>query len=81
MPQSERSEMIKMMLAYINESPRGVPYHEAIRHVRFEISQMGARDKTIKEWIQSCLKTGLLTLSHNRLVTTELYKNWLHRGL
>ena len=71
--------MIKKMLAYIGESPRGVPYHEVIKHVRFNISQMGARDKTIQNWIQSCLSTGLVILSHNKLVTTELYKNWLYK--
>ncbi len=79
MPQSERSQVIKSMLMWLNEQQRGVPIGNLIRHVELEITSMGGSTRTIRSYILRCKSQGLITEKGVRLICTRKCKNWLQK--
>jgi len=77
MPQSERSQVIKRMLEWLIEHPRGVRISDLIQHVELEITDMGASTRTIKGYIDRCRRQKLLEIKGSKLVCTDKCKNWL----
>lgn len=79
MPQSERASVIKAMLGWLNEQPRGVLVGDLIRYVEMEITDMGASTRTIRSYIERCQRQGLIYTDGLRLKCSEACKNWLKR--
>lgn len=79
MPQSERSKVIKHMLIWLAEQPKGVLVGNLIRHVELEITEMGGSTRTIRSYIERCRSQGLIKSEGTRLICTHKCKNWLQK--
>lgn len=79
MPQSERSQVIKRMLMWLNDQPKGAMIGALIRHVELEITDMGGSTRTIRSYIERCRSQGLIKAEGTRLICTHKCKNWLQK--
>ena len=77
MPQSERSQVIKRMLTWLNEQPQGATIGKLLRHVELEITGMGGSTRTIRSYVDRCRQQGLIRADGIKLICTEKCKRWL----
>lgn len=79
MPQSERSEILKKLLKWLNIQEKGVTTPGILYHVKWEITEGGATDKSIKKYIEDLHKAGLIKYKHPFWKITLAGKRWLER--
>lgn len=81
MPQSERSNTIKELLKWLNAKSKkeGATLKEIIHHVTLEITELGATDRTIRGYIRTLLRTGMIKPKGTKFICTDKCKNWLER--
>lgn len=79
MPQSERAQVIKSMLSWLVEQPKGATVGDIIRYVELEITDMGASTRTIRSYIERCRRQNLITSKGTHILCTEMCKKWLQR--
>lgn len=81
MPQSERSQIIKEMLKWLQAKSKknGATLKEIIDHTQLEISEMGATSRTIKGYVRSLTRNGLIQTKGVRFIITSKGQNWLER--
>lgn len=81
MPQSERSQIIKAFLKWIEAKTKkgGASLTECIKHIQVEITEMGAEEKRCKKYVKDCEKAGLIRTQGTKFVITDAGKNWLKR--
>jgi hypothetical protein len=82
MPQSERSQIIKEMLMWIDAKTRldgGVRRPELIRFVQLEITSLGAATKTVEKYLNTLVRHHLVTIKGQKYVCTQTGKNWLEK--
>lgn len=81
MPQSERSQIIKEILKWLEAKSKrkGATMQEIIDHTQLEISEMGATTKTIKGYVRSLSRNGLIQNKGLRFTITPKGENWLQR--
>ena len=83
MPQVERSEKIKELLAWIEAKSkgkqRGVTMQEIVRHTQLEITELGATGRTVRGYARSLIKHRLIQGHGIRFKISSQGKNWLRR--
>jgi len=81
MPQSERSQIIKEFLRWIEAKTKqdGALFQECLRHIQLEITEMGAEEKRCKKYIQDSERMGLIRRKGLRFIITEEGIKWLQR--
>ena len=79
MPQSERAEIIKEVLKWLNTQEKRVTVSEFHYHVKWEITEGGASDKTIKKYLEDLHQAGLIEDKHPFWRISKLGKEWLER--
>ena len=82
MPQSERSQIIKQMLMWIDAKTKkdgGVSLGAIIRHTEREITDLGATSRTVKSYLQTLVRHRLVEIKGLKYLSTQTGKNWLER--
>ena len=80
MPQSERSEILKKILTYLEKQEEEKATMEAIiHHTQWEITEGGASVSTIKKYIESLHRGGLIGYKHPFWHITGHGNKWLKR--
>jgi len=81
MPQSERSEIIKQFLKWLEAKTKqnGASRPECIRHIQIEITDMGAEEKRCEKYLKDCERAGLICVDGLKFKLTDAGKNWLQR--
>jgi hypothetical protein len=79
MPQSERANVLKAIAGWLATQEKGATI-QAIRHqTKWEITEGGATDNTIKKYIQDLSGALLIEYEHPFWRVTEKGKMWLER--
>ena len=78
-PQSERSEILKKLLKWLKTQEKGATKSAIVYHVKWEITEGGATDKSIKKYIEDLHRAGLIEYKHPFWKITSMGKNWLER--
>ena len=81
MPQSERSQIIKEFLKWIEAKSQksGASLQECVYHIELEITDMGATKKKSADYVSSCVRAGLIDIHGLKFKITPEGKNWLQR--
>jgi Predicted transcriptional regulator len=81
MPQSERSAIIKEFLKWIEAKSKGsgATLQDAISHLELEITDMGATKRRCSEYVNACVRSGLISIHGLKFKITDEGKNWLQR--
>lgn len=81
MPQSERSQIIKEFLRWIEAKTKqgGASLQECIKHIQVEITEMGAEEKRCKKYVRNCERIGLIHSIGFKFKITDDGRNWLKR--
>ena len=82
MPQSERSQILKKLLKWIDqltEVNKGVPTQAIISHTIEEICEMGATEKTARDYIEDLGHSSMIEYQHPFWKITKKGKDWLDR--
>jgi hypothetical protein len=81
MPQSERSQIIKEFLRWLEAKTirGGATLQECVRQIQVEITDMGAEEKRCQKYLKDCEKSKLICTEALKFKITEDGKNWLRR--
>ena len=82
MPQSERSQIIKEMLMWIDAKTKkdgGATLLQIVRYTESEITSLGATQRTVKSYLNTLLRHSLVSLKGLKFVCTQTGKNWLEK--
>ncbi len=83
MPQQERSHNLLKMLKYLRslklEGKSGASTGGLKAHTRNEITELGATDKTIENYIETLKNAGLIDYSHPYWRITKAGEDFLER--
>jgi len=82
MPQSERSQIIKEMLMWIDAKTRldgGIHRAELIRFVQLEITSLGAATRTVEKYLDDLVRHKLVDVKGSKYRLTQTGKNWLEK--
>jgi predicted transcriptional regulator len=81
MPQSERSNTIKEFLKWLEAKTilGGATLQECLKHLQIEITEMGAQDRTCREYLKDLERAGLTQINRLKFNITEKGKDWLRR--
>jgi len=81
MPQSERSQIIKAFLVWLEAKSKGsgATIQQCINYIIIEVTEMGSTQKRAKSYIESCHRAKLLYTDGMKFKITEEGKNWLQR--
>lgn len=84
MPQRERTETIREFLLWMEAKSKGsgARIEEIFNHLEVEITDMGATQRTIRDYVSRCRAQGLIESKDDlRFVITSKGKNWLKRKI
>ena len=79
MPQSERSDNIKKLLRWLLSQEKGATTSAILHHAKWEISEGGATDNTVKKYIEDLHKAGLTEYVHPFCKISKYGKEWLEK--
>lgn len=79
MPQSERAATLKEVIKWLSTQENGATVQAIHYHVKWEITEGGASDSTIKKYIEDLDKASLIEYSHPNWKITNHGKLWLER--
>ena len=79
MPQSERSNNIRELLKFIDQSPKGQTLQACVSYVVQEITQFGATEKTAKAYLAALGRSAFIKYSHPYWKITPAGKKWKER--
>jgi hypothetical protein len=79
MPQSERSENIRKLLKWLSTMEKGASTAAVRYHVKWEVTEGGATDKTIKTYIEDLKKASYIEYKHPHWRITKAGLLWLER--
>ncbi len=79
MPQSERAEIIKKLMKWLVVQEKGVTVQAIVHYVKWEITEGGATDKSIKKYIEDLSRASLIEYKHPFWKVTNAGKRWLER--
>lgn len=79
MPQSERSEILKKLLRWLNAKDKGATLSEIVYNVKWEITEGGATDKAIKKYLEDLKGGGKIEYRHPFWKISSDGKTWLER--
>ena len=78
MPQSERSNNLKKIVAWLLTEEKATT-SKIIHHIKWEITEGGATDNTCKKYIKDLDKAGIIRYNHPYWTITEYGKKWLDK--
>lgn len=79
MPQSERSKTLKELMKWLASQDPGATVPAIHAQVRNEITQLGATQKTIQNYIEDLHNAGLIEYKHPYWRVTKFGRDWLER--
>jgi len=79
MPQSERSDILKKLLRWLSSQENGATVKAILQYTKWEITEGGATDNTIKKYIEDLERAGHIEYEHPFWTTTNAGKQWLER--
>lgn len=79
MPQSERAEIIKKLMRWLVNQEKGATVKAIRQYVKWEITEGGATDKSIKKYVADLDGAGLIEYKHPFWRVTKAGKLWLER--
>jgi hypothetical protein len=79
MPQQERSHNLLKMLKYLRTLSQGATTAALKAYTRNDITELGATDKTIENYIESLKSAGLIEYKHPYWLITQAGKEYLER--
>jgi predicted transcriptional regulator len=79
MPQSERSNNLKKILKWLNSQKEGATTSALRFHIKWGITEGGATDTTIKNYLEDLKSAGFIAYKHPRWHITDLGKKWLQQ--
>jgi predicted transcriptional regulator len=79
MPQAERSRNIMELLKWVSSKENGATTAALIAYARNEITQLGATNKTIQNYITALEDAGLMEYDHPFWQTTKAGQIFLER--
>ena len=81
MPQSERSQIIKEFLRWMEAKTKqgGASIRASVRHIQVEITEMGAEEKRCHKYLKDCQRAGLIAQKGLKFIITDEGKSWLQR--
>lgn len=81
MPQSERSENVKKLLNWLKTQENGATTQAILHYVKWEITEGGATDNTIKKYIEDLHRAVHIEYTHPFWKITPAGKKWLERQI
>jgi hypothetical protein len=78
-PQSERSDILKQLLKWLASSEHGATVAAIRQYTKWEITEGGATDNTIKKYIEDLGHAGLIEYKQPYWIATKFAKDWLER--
>jgi hypothetical protein len=79
MPQTERAETLKKLLRGIGSQENGSTVPAIKQYTKWEITEGGATDNTIKKYIEDLEKAGFIDYGHPFWKITKAGTIWLER--
>ena len=79
MPQSERANVLKALLRWLASQENGATIQAIRQYTKWEITEGGATDNTIKKYIDDLQGAQLIEHEHPFWRVTENGKMWLER--
>jgi predicted transcriptional regulator len=79
MPQSERANVLKEIMRWLASQEKGATIQAIRHHTKWEITEGGATDNTIKKYIEDLSAAQLIEYEHPFWRVTENGKMWLER--
>ncbi|MCW4044843.1 MAG: hypothetical protein NWE94_04930 [Candidatus Bathyarchaeota archaeon] len=79
MPQSERSDILKKLLKWLSTKEDGATVQAILQQTKWEITEGGATDNTIKKYIEDLQRASLIEYKHPFWKVTNAGKQWLER--
>ena len=79
MPQSERTEIMKKLLKWLDSKEKGATLSAIITHTKVEITQLGATTNTIRKYVDDLHRSGLIGYQHPFWKISKFGKEWLER--
>ena len=79
MPQSERSKTLRELLKWLASQDNGATVQAIHAQVRNEITQLGATQKTIQNYIEDLHAAGFIEYRHPYWKITKAGRDWLER--
>jgi hypothetical protein len=79
MPQSERAAVLKEIVRWLVAQEKGATIQALRHHIKWEITEGGATDATIKKYIQDLDEAKVLEYAAPFWRVTEFGKTWLER--
>jgi hypothetical protein len=79
MPQSERSNVLKEILRWLAVQENGATLQGLSHQIKWEITEGGATDTTIKKYIQDLESAKLIEYEHPFWKVTNNGRMWLER--
>jgi hypothetical protein len=79
MPQSERANVLKEIIRWLATQEKGATLQALSHHIKWEITEGGATDTTIKKYIQDLSGAQLIEYEHPFWLVTNNGKMWLER--
>lgn len=81
MPQSERANNLKEIVKWLATQEDGATVQAILQYTKWEITEGGATDNTIKKYIEDLKKAAIIEYNHPFWKATEYGKKWLDRHL
>jgi hypothetical protein len=79
MPQSERSSILKEMIKWLSRQEKGATVQAIRQETKWEITEGGAIDATIKKYIEDLDHAGIIEYKHPFWLVTNYGKKWLEK--
>ena len=81
MPQSERANVLKKIVTWLTSQENGATVQAILHYTKWEITEGGATDNTIKKYVEDLSKAKIMEYAHPFWKVTNYGKMWLERHL
>jgi hypothetical protein len=79
MPQSERANVLKEIVKWLASQEKGATVQAILQYTKWEITEGGATDSTIKKYIDDLGKAQIIEYEHPFWKVTNSGRTWLER--
>ena len=78
-PQSERSGILKEIVKWLASQENGATVQAIRAYTKWEITEGGATDSTIKKYVEDLSRGGIIEYKHPFWKVTEYGRTWSER--